>query len=103
MKVSKRTNRICLGLAIAGLVGIFMYQVCYATNESSYQWGYKSGREGYECSNYDADCDNGLGACDIGAKLSYGIVTPPGVPHLEGSVTNKTACLDEYVNGWKHT
>jgi hypothetical protein len=91
MKVSKRTNRICLGLAVAALVAIFCYQVGYGTNESSYQWGYKSGREGYECSDYDADCNNGLGSCDIAAKLSYGIVTPPGVPHLEGSVTNKTA------------
>ena len=87
---------------IAVLVAIFCYQVAYGTNESSYQWGYKSGREGYECRNYDADCNNGLGTCDIGAKLSYGIVTPPGVPHLEGSVTNRTACLDGYVNGWKH-
>jgi hypothetical protein len=29
MKVSKRTNRICLGLAIAALVAIFMYQIAY--------------------------------------------------------------------------
>ena len=73
MKISKRTNRILLGLAVVALVAIFFYQIAYGTYESSYQWGYKSGREGYECSNYDADCDNGLGTCDIGAKLSYGI------------------------------
>jgi len=102
MKLSKRTERIITAGMVAALVAYFCYQVAYGTNESSYQWGYKSGREGYECSNYDADCDNGLGTCDIGAKLSYGIVTPPGVPHLEGSVTNKTACLDGFVNGWKH-
>jgi hypothetical protein len=98
----KLYERLITTGAIAALVAIFFYQVTYGTNESSYQWGYKSGKEGYECSNYDADCNNGLGACDIGAKLSYGIVTPPGVPHLEGSVTNKTACLDGYVYGWKH-
>jgi hypothetical protein len=102
MKLNKRTERIITAEMVAALVAYFCYQVAYGTNESSYQWGYKSGREGYECSNYDADCDNGLGTCDIGAKLSYGIVTPPGVPHLEGSVTNRTACLDGYVNGWKH-
>ena len=101
--MNKRTERIItIGLAV-GLVAYFCYQVAYGTNEGSYQWGYKSGSEGYECSNYDADCDNGLGTCDIGAKLSYGIVTPPGVPHLEGIVTNKTACLDGFVNGWKHS
>jgi hypothetical protein len=36
MKVSKRTNRICLGLTITALVAIFIYQVGFAkaTNES---------------------------------------------------------------------
>src|SRR5215469_13705428 len=32
MKISKRTNRICLGLAIAALVAIFFYQVAYGTS-----------------------------------------------------------------------
>jgi hypothetical protein len=34
MKVSKRTNRICLGLAIAALVAIFMYQIAYGMSET---------------------------------------------------------------------
>src|SRR5215831_1612177 len=33
MKISKRTNRICLGLAIAALVLIFVYQVAYARTD----------------------------------------------------------------------
>jgi hypothetical protein len=98
--MNKKQEKIATIALAAFLIAYFCYQVAYGTNEGSYQWGYKSGREGYECGNYDADCDNGLG--DIGAKLSYGIVTPPGVPHLEGSVTNRTACLDGYLNGWKN-
>jgi hypothetical protein len=99
--MNEKYQKMILAAILVLTAVIFCYQLAYGTNEGLYQWGYKSGREGYECSNYDANCNNGLGSCDIGAKLSYGIVTPPGVPHLEGSVTNKTACLDGYVNGWK--
>src|SRR5215469_13253719 len=35
MKISKKTNRICLGLAIAALVAIFYYQVAYGKTGSS--------------------------------------------------------------------
>jgi len=35
MKISKRQNRICLGLAIAALVAIFFYQAAYAKHGSS--------------------------------------------------------------------
>ncbi|MGC2575577.1 MAG: hypothetical protein WA364_29070 [Candidatus Nitrosopolaris sp.] len=46
---------------------------------------------------FNADCDNGLGSCDVGDKISYS----NGIPHTDAIVTNKTACLNGYVDGWK--
>jgi hypothetical protein len=60
-----------------------------ATNDSSYQYGYQEGKSGYQCSNFNADCYNGLGTCDI-SKYD-------NAPQL----TNKTSCLEGFVNGWK--
>jgi hypothetical protein len=45
MKIGKRTNRICLGLTIATLVGIFMYH----THE--YCAGYEAGFRDEEDAN----------------------------------------------------
>src|SRR5215470_322617 len=62
-----------------------------ATDESSYLYGYKNGRQGYQCSNFQADCDNGLSSCDV---TIYSLKSTP-------QLTNKTACLNGYVDGWK--
>src|SRR5215469_6811662 len=55
----------------------------------SYQHGYKIRREGYDCSNFNADFDNGLSVCN--SITSY----------EQTGVTNQTACDDGFVNGWK--
>jgi len=45
-----------IGLAVF-LVGYFCYQVAYGTNESSYKWVFKLGKEGVSnCKDSDADC-----------------------------------------------
>jgi tetratricopeptide (TPR) repeat protein len=62
-----------------------------ATNVSSYQYGYQEGKSGYQCSNFDADCDNGLNTCDID---TYSLHSTP-------QLTNKTSCLEGFVDGWK--
>jgi hypothetical protein len=67
-------------------------------NQGSYQYGYSVGRQGYQCSNFNADFDNGLGACDVGSKIGYW----EAIPHTFAVVTNKAACLDGFVDGWKH-
>jgi hypothetical protein len=93
MKVSKRTNRICLGLAIATLVAIFCYQVAYSTNESDYKHGYKFGLYGYkqchinhicaiEENTFTSECGNAIG--------------PDRGPYIY----NETACQHGYHHGW---
>jgi hypothetical protein len=62
----KRIERIAVFALAAFFVGYFVYQVAYGYNvgnEGSYQFGYSAGRRGYQCSNFNADCDNGLDAC----------------------------------------
>lgn len=85
-----RTNRICMGLAIAALVAIFIYQVGFtkATNESSYKWGFKNAIQSYNCglAKDDPNEDNCTPVDSFGACTS----TP---------VTNITACEDGYGHG----
>src|SRR5215467_538227 len=94
MKMNKKYLCLILFLVIGLSLSITYVK---ATNEGSYQYGYKEGRSGYQCSNFNADCDNGLGNCDVGDKIFYS----NGVPHIDATVTNKTACLNGYVDGWK--
>ena len=94
----KTIERIAVLALGAFLVGYFAYQVAYGTNESSYQYGYKIGRQGYDCSNFDADCDNGLSSCTIGPQY---LVIPYKLGSEKYYVTNQTACDDGFVNGWK--
>jgi len=63
----------------------------FANNESSYEYGFKLGRSGYQCSNFQADCDNGLSSCDV---TIYSLKSTP-------QLTNKTSCLEGLVRGWK--
>jgi hypothetical protein len=90
VKISKTQNRICMGLAVAGLavlIAIFFYQVAYGTNESDYRYGYKYGLLGYhqrsishicaiEENTYTPECENGL---NLGSTF---------IPHID----NETAC-----------
>jgi hypothetical protein len=91
MKVSKRTNRLCMGLAVAALVAIFFYQVAYATNESSYKygWSYADFRHRSACDDTDGDCDPSA-------------VSNCSTPYANSTiVTNQTACIDGFVNSWR--
>ena len=98
---NKTIQRIAtIGLA-AFLVGYFCYQVAYGmTTEGSYQQGYKWGRDGYQCSNFNADCDNGLNSCNVGTAIYQNV--PNNYARIVDSISNRTACLDGMVNGWKH-
>ncbi len=64
----------------------------YATNESSYKFGLKYGKEEWQCTaDLSGDCTpvNGQGSCTNtwnGAAM--------------GAVTNIMACLDGYVHAW---
>ncbi|MGC1931023.1 MAG: hypothetical protein WA667_18795 [Candidatus Nitrosopolaris sp.] len=76
----------------------------YVTNEGSYKYGFKVGFSDYQCASTDFDCDspyndNAIHRCYIGAN-DTGWPTPPYAQGLV--VTNVTACIDGYVNGWKH-
>jgi hypothetical protein len=103
-KVSKKQNRILLGLAIAALVGIFFYQVAYGSNESSYKWGFIQGKSEWSgCSDADGNCATGLNDCQ---SLSYSVYNYTtgyynAVPN-SAPLSNHTACIDGYVNGWNH-
>jgi hypothetical protein len=50
-----------------GSVGMLGAQVTHADNESSYQFGLKARRAGYNssCGNFDVDCTNGLEQCRL--------------------------------------
>jgi hypothetical protein len=45
MKISKRTNRICLALTGAALIAIFFYQVAYGANDKAFMAGYIVGKD----------------------------------------------------------
>jgi hypothetical protein len=97
MKVSKRTNRICLGLAIAALVAIFCYQVAYATNESDYRHGFKAGLWAYyECRN-QSSCRPTLPE-QVNTVVTTGIIDG----HPGGVTVSQTPYAHGYHHGWVH-
>lgn len=68
-----------LVLAFVGLA-----QVAHATDESSYEYGYKMAQVDYrDCLAADNGCGTVTTACF-------------------SSMTNNTACIDGYVHGWNH-
>jgi hypothetical protein len=64
------------------------------------QFRYKAGRKGYDCSNFDADCDDGLQSYEV--HIYYGTGYIASANSSSYWVTNQTACDDGFVNGWKH-
>jgi len=116
MKVSKKTNRICLGLAIAALVAIFCYQVAYGTNEISYRFGYKTTVNTASCIATQIRTDNG-DDCNRGIMSPTWVCGYPNDPDADNAlninpntgfytpkivVTNQTACNDGFYNGFVH-
>ena len=92
MEMNKKYLCLTLIFLVLGLAPL-SYSV-KATTESSYQYGFKSGSEGYQCSNFNADCDNGLSNCDTGNQIWNN-------SKVVDTVTNKTSCLEGFVIGWK--
>jgi hypothetical protein len=95
---------IIYSIIMLALVGLALTaQTAFATNESSYEYGYKEAFNNYKCfitnkceqpednsanSGVDYICDN-LPALNKAAGFS------------SVTITNITACDDGYINGWK--
>ncbi len=63
--MNKKIERIATIALAAFLVGMFIFQVAHATNESDYKYGFKDGEGAYkECSMYHS--------CTIDENL-YGV------------------------------
>jgi hypothetical protein len=88
MKLNDKYQKMILAALL-----IFCYQLAYGRNEWSYKCGFKIGFGQYQCPITD-DCDQPI---PDAAKLTCINPTPQMV-----HVTNSTACLVGYVNGWKH-
>src|SRR5215467_12052870 len=104
--MNKKIERIVIiGLAVF-LVGYFVYQVAYGTNESSYKWGFKLGKEEVSnCKDCDADCSGSNQDCAVpGNIIKGGVYDKFGDSKQEvvGPLTNQTGCIDGFVNGWNH-
>jgi hypothetical protein len=73
-------------------------QLAYATNESSYKFGYESGKVMWHtCVNPDADCETAVPAC-TDHQVSY----INGVANIEPPPDNQTACQDGFIHAWNH-
>jgi hypothetical protein len=116
MKVSKRTNRICIALVIAGFIAYGFYQVVYATNESSYRFGYDTTVKTARCIATQIRTDNG-DDCNRGIISNQWVCGDPNNPDSDNAlsispytgfhtttiyVTNQTACNDGVFNGFAH-
>jgi hypothetical protein len=80
--------------------------LAYATNESSYKYGYGQGKsEWTDCTNFDADCSDGLSDCQS-PVTTYAKNSTSGYYDIRTDhydiVTNTTACIDGYVHAWNH-
>ena len=86
-------------LVLTGLV-LTSAQTAFATNEGSYQEGYHQAISFYGpyCAG-DPNADGpGCPANDAAISACY----KGTVDDKYGTVTNSTACMDGYMNGWKH-
>ena len=96
-----RSSMIALTLAVGF---VLTAQTAFATNESSYQYGYKQGKYGWvDCTDFDADCSTGLDHCNAAIQPVGSMLTPQSQKtHNSDSdiMTNKTACVHGYVHGW---
>ena len=99
--MNKQVNVILLTLAVGFVLTV---QTAFATNESSYQYGYKQGKYGWaDCTDFDADCSTGLDHCNSAVQPVGSMLTPQSQKvhnSNENVMTNKTACVHGYINGW---
>jgi hypothetical protein len=95
----ERENRLPLMLALAS-IGLLFSQVAYATNESSYKLGYVKGESNYTNCTFPEDKYGNIADCDKPSDACYNPLSH--VDSTYGVMTNKTACIDGFVNGWSH-
>ena len=105
---NKRTIERKATIALtAFLVGMFCYQVVYGTNESSYKYGYKQGKDEFtNCKDSDADCTAAPDDCQSPVVWNTKNETTGyySVEHRSYDImTNQTACMDGYSQGWEHS
>jgi hypothetical protein len=96
----KTIERIAVFALAAFLVGYFVYQVAYGTNESSYKYGFGQGKDEFtNCQDFDADCTAAPDDCQS-PVISYDKNITTGYYSIEVKnydiMTNKTACMDGY-------
>lgn len=87
---------LALVLVLVGSVTVVAIgtQLAYATNESSYKFGFQQGKTQYSQCTYRGDedepCDSGYSSCTGTWNNAITIVT------------NVTACIDGYIHAWNH-
>ncbi len=95
-----KSSMIALTLAVGF---VLTAQTAFATNESSYQYGYKQGKYGWaDCTDFDADCSTGLDHCNSAVQPVGSMLTPQSQKvhnSNENVMTNKTACVHGYISG----
>jgi hypothetical protein len=89
-------------LACVGFV--LTAQTAFATNESSYEWGYKYGFGNYRWF-LKGDCEQPVVYALDQSGVDYLCGSLPALINASGyasvPITNLTACQDGYHNGWK--
>lgn len=84
-------KQIVVLIPIAFVVVVITPAIAFAdTNESAYQFGYAQGRDSWNCYNNNADA-----GCFMGKNACTSTIT-----NAAKVVTNQTACIDGFVNGW---
>jgi hypothetical protein len=74
---------IMIGIAMIGLIPL---QVAYATNESSYKWGYSQAMAEHDCNvKQKNECMDDVGMSDVCGQAA---------------ATNETACNDGWAQAW---
>jgi hypothetical protein len=110
----KQAERIAIIGLVALLVGYGIYQTAYGiviptalqrtATDASYKWGFIQGKSEWgSCSDADGDCQTGLTDCQSPSYTVYNYTTGyyNAVPN-SAPLSNHTACIDGYVNGWNH-
>ncbi|MFZ0221600.1 MAG: hypothetical protein WAM42_07890 [Candidatus Nitrosopolaris sp.] len=103
---NKRTIERIATIALAAfLVGYFCCQVAYGTNESSYKYGFNTAIDNLTNlitvppswnTQVPNICDTQDGCPGSDDAQNYCLTGQVA------KVTNSTACIDGYVNGWRH-
>jgi hypothetical protein len=104
------SNSVLLVLALflmsPTLVGIMQLQQAYATNESSYKYGFQAGKSEWQSCAYtngEGDCTAAHDYCSDWIRGSvYNATIGYDMQTYLGHVSNVTACVDGYVHAWNH-